>query len=76
MKNYSLEACQKLIDRYIGRGGEVEEIREGILGLGKLVLTGEGLKTIIIEEVYINEWSSGHTIRKYNKTPKKYLALT
>ncbi len=37
-----------------------------------MILFGEGLKTTIINEVYLNCWSSGHTIRVYNKMPKKY----
>jgi len=43
------------------------------LGLGKLILyNGKGRKSIIIEEVYLNEWSSAHKIRMYNDLPKKY----
>lgn len=29
-------------------------------------------KTIIIKEVYVNEWTSKQTVRMYNKTPLKY----
>lgn len=36
------------------------------------ILFGDGLKTTIIREKYLNEWSSGSTIRMYNKTPQKY----
>lgn len=72
MQLYGCEAVQNLIDRYFDRGGEMYEIQEGVLGYGELILYGEGLKTTIVKEVYLNEWSSGHTIRMYNKMPKKY----
>ena len=70
---YSLTACDKLIDAYIEKGGEMRTIKEGSLGLGEIILFGKKLKTSLIKEVYLNEWSSGHLIRKYKKTPKKYL---
>lgn len=75
MTLYSLEACEKLIAKYVDKGGEVVTLREGVLGLGTLLCTGDNLKTTIINEVYLNCWSSGHTIRQYNKCPKKYLKI-
>ena len=77
MKNYSLASCEALVDRYINEyKGELLQIDEGILGLGILILhSAEGKKTIIIKEFFINSWTSGHSIRKYNKIPKKYLKL-
>lgn len=33
------------------------------------------LKTYVIREVAINEWSSGHKVRGYNRMPEKYRAL-
>lgn len=69
---YSLSDCEKLINKYVERGGEVYTIEEGCLGLGLIVLTGNNLKTTIIKEVYLNEWSSAHKVRMYNKCPKKY----
>ncbi len=72
---YSCEAIDRLVDSYIRKGGEVHELEEGCLGYGLLLLTGENLKSIVVREVYINEWSSGHSIRMYNKCPKKYMDL-
>jgi len=72
MQLYSLSACENLINKYVERGGEVYTIEEGCLGLGLMILTGQDLKTTIIQEVYLNEWSSGHKVRMYNKCPKKY----
>ena len=74
MNLYSCEAVSDLLCRYTDAGGEMYEMREGVLGHGDLLLyhpTGE-LKTIIIREKYINEWSSGHTVRAYNQMPAKY----
>jgi len=74
MNLYGLAACEKLIEQYTQDfGGEVTEIEEGCLGLGTLILHGApGKKTIVIQEVFLNAWSSGHTMRLYNSMPKKY----
>lgn len=74
MKNYSLKACENLIDRYVNEyKGQATTIDEGTLGLGTVLLHhAQGKKTILIREFYLNAWSSGHSIRKYNKIPKKY----
>lgn len=71
-KIYSLETCEKLINTYIKKGGKVVTLQEGVLGLGVVLCFGDGLKTSIIKEVYLNEWSSGHTIRMHNIMPTKY----
>lgn len=75
MTYYTLEAIEKLIGRYIEKGGEVVTIREGSLGYGTTLLHGPGLKTAIIQERYISAWSSSHTVRLYNQTPAKYTKL-
>lgn len=72
MTYYTLEAVDRLIDRYIERDGVMVTVEEGTLGYGTTLLTGENLKTAVIQERYLNEWSSGHTVRFYNKLPKKY----
>lgn len=69
---YTLKACDDVINKYIDNGGEVIELEEGSLGYGLTVCFGKGLKTCIITEKYLNEWSSAHTIRFYNNMPKKY----
>lgn len=76
-KNYTLESCEKLICTYINDlGGDIIQITEGCLGLGTILLYGaKGKKSILINEFYINAWSSGHTIKMYNKLPKKYTDL-
>lgn len=74
MKNYTLSSCEKLIDSYVNEyGGEATELREGVLGLGTILLHGApGMKSYVITEYFINSWMSGHKVRGYNKLPKKY----
>jgi len=77
MKNkttYSLSVCEDLIQKYVNKyGGECTELKEGILGLGTTLLHGgKGRKTIVIQEKYVNCWTSTHTITMYNKMPEKY----
>lgn len=45
------------------------------LGLGLQICHGDGLKTAVIREIPRNEWTSWHTIRMYNKMPKKYAKM-
>lgn len=72
MNLYTCNEIKKLISEYLEKDGQTLTIEEGILGYGTMVLFGKGLKTAIIQEVALNEWSSAHKIRMYNKCPKKY----
>lgn len=74
---YTISSTQKLIYDYLDAGGEIFQIREGVLGLGDFVLydMGGNLKTYIVNEIPLNEWSSGQSIRAYNKMPEKYRAM-
>ena len=74
MTNYGLQNCENLINKYVNDyKGEATTLEEGCLGLGTVLLhSAEGKKTILIKEFFINSQSSGHTVRKYNKIPKKY----
>ena len=72
---YTLEACMNLSRKYYEQGGVIDEIEEGVLGLGLRICHGDGLKTAVIREVPRNDWTSWHTIRMYNKMPKKYAMM-
>lgn len=74
VKLHRLSACEKLIDTYINKwGGERTTLEEGCLGLGLMVLhNAKGKKTVVIREIAVNEWSSEHSVKKYNEIPKKY----
>ena len=72
MKLYTYNAVKDLMDRYLDKGGDVYEIEEGSLAQGLTICMAEGYKTAIINEVYLNEWSSGQKVRFYNRLPKKY----
>ena len=72
MTYYDLEVCEDVIREYAKRDGIVITLEEGCLGLGTVICYGGGLKTTIIRERFINEWTSAHTIRMYNRMPIKY----
>lgn len=73
MTLYSCKEIDQLVARYVEAGGNVLKMREGVLGCGDLLLhNSENLRTIVIREVALNEWSSVHTVRAYKKCPKKY----
>lgn len=72
MRYYTLESVNNLINNYVNKNGEVLEVIEGVLGHGITICYGDGLKSSVIKEVFVNSWSSTHTIIMYNKLPKKY----
>ena len=75
MNTYNLDSVQKLTNQYISKGGQVIELVEGVLGYGTTVCFGDNLKFCVIQEKFETSWSSVHTIRLYNKIPKKYESL-
>lgn len=78
MYYYTIAQTQKLIEDYIKLGGQVCSLDDGGVGLGTVILYNQGntnLLNIVIKEVYLNEWSSAQTIRRYRKLPQKYLDL-
>lgn len=74
---YTVSSVEQLIADYVEAGGQVLQMQEGTLGCGDVLLYDEAgtLYTFVIREIAINEWSSGHTVRKYRKIPAKYKAL-
>lgn len=71
-KLYDCDSVSQLISLYCNKGGVVYTIDEGVLGHGTLVLSAPQCKYCIVQEVYLNEWSSGHKLRFYNNLPKKW----
>lgn len=71
---YTSSSVDKLIADYLEAGGQLLQIEEGTLGYGYALLYDAAgkLRFFVIKEVYINEWSSGHKVRGYNKVPEKY----
>jgi len=72
MKHYSYKEVDKLIERYIEKGGEAIQLNEGVLGSGDWILTSDTLCSYVIKEVFVTSWTSTHTIRRYKTLPKKY----
>jgi hypothetical protein len=73
---YNYQQIDKLIERYSNIENSITfQICEGVLGSGNWILTAPGKKTAIIKEVYVNAWQSTHTVKMYNKTPKKYQSI-
>lgn len=67
----------EFIQKYIKAGGDAYQTEEGTLGSGNWILfdyTGK-LKNFIIKEVYVNCWTSAHTIHSYRELPEKYKAI-
>lgn len=77
MTLYDSTQIADLISYYSEHGGQVYILVEGVLGYGLTVLHDESEKlcSFVIQERYLNEWSSSHTVRRYNKLPKKYAKM-
>lgn len=68
----TLQDVENVIAEYQALGGYISTIEDGVLGYGLTICYGWDLKTTIIQEVYVNCWTSAHKIRTYNEMPKKY----
>ena len=74
MNLYTCTSIDNFISKYMEKGGTAYRIDEGVLTSGDWILfdiRGK-LKSCIIKEVYINDWSSAQSLRKYKKLPEKY----
>jgi hypothetical protein len=70
---FSIKGIEKLIEKYRQYPNpQIIEIEEGVLGYGTTILLADGCKAAVVKEVFINSWSSGHSVRLYNELPKKY----
>lgn len=58
----NLKSCENIIRAYYKNGGLIEEEWEGVLGLGRVVCSGDGMPTVIIQERYLNPSQSYHTV--------------
>lgn len=75
MKLYSYTKAVEIMNRYAEKNGNIHILDEGSLVYGLVICEGEGLKTVVIKEVYLNPWSSAQSIRFYNEMPKKYAKM-
>lgn len=77
MTLYTCTAVEELMKQYENSGDDyvIYTLEEGTLGYGLMVMTAPGYKTAIVQERYLNEWSSAHSIRFYNTCPTKYAEM-
>lgn len=74
---YGCIAVENLMQKCMDLDYEFVEIAEGSLGYGHMILLSHDPKrrNVEIQERYINEWSSGHYIRTFNKISKRIQKL-
>lgn len=73
MALYSYRECEKLINHLEDLNYWCCQVWDGCLGIGDWICWKDNSHyTYIIKEVYLNEWSSAQTIRRYRRLPKKY----
>ena len=77
MTKYSTSAANQAISFLIDKGYEAIQVDEGSLGVGHWIMLSPDDKryNVEIQEHYLNEWSSYHTIRNFDKISKRIEAL-
>ncbi len=73
---YSFQDVDKFVSDMIEKGYELIQLRDGVLGIGDSVLISPDAEhyNFVIREIHLNEWSSGHTIRRASKISRKLQA--
>ena len=76
-KLYGCGVVEALMQRCMELDYEFIEIEEGSLGYGHMILLShdEHYMNVEIQEQYLNEWSSVHKVRKFNKISKRIQKL-
>ena len=74
MKLLASTEIEKLINRYLLKGGEIMQTEDGNLTSGDFLLYDPSgkLKFFVIKEIFVSAWRSSQSVRGYNKIPKKY----
>lgn len=74
---YAYTSIDDFIIWYMKKGGQAYCIDEGVLASGDWILFDKRgkLKSCIIKEVYISDYSSGQSLRRYRKLPEKYAKM-
>lgn len=74
---YTYQAVDNLRDRLRNEFGYTSiQLREGTLGSGDFLCVAPDEKHyhFLVREVYVNEWSSAHTVRRLSKISKNLRA--
>jgi len=74
---YTYQAVDDLRDRLRNEFGYTSiQLREGVLGSGDFLCIAPDEKHyhFLVREVYVNEWSSAHTVRRLSKISKNLQA--
>lgn len=68
-KIYSPSQASKLMDAAIDIGYECEVLDEGVCGIGTFILWSPDKEhySFFVHEIYLNCWSSGQTVQRFQK---------
>ena len=77
MKKYSVSAIDSLLASTAQEGYSIVQIEEGTLGHGHILLLAPrpDWYNVEIQEIYLNEWASAHTVRKFGKYSARIRSL-
>lgn len=71
-KNYSIKAIEDFISKHCI---DCLYCTDSVIGLGSQVWTMDNGRFFIVEEYFINSWTSGHNVRQVSKISKRLQKL-
>ena len=76
MRIHSMKVAERALAFLEENGFECIQVEEGTLGIGHWIcLSHDDRYNVEISEVYLNCWSSGYTMRNFDKISKRIEAL-
>ena len=77
MNKYTVTVVESFLSKLSEMEYQLYQIQEGCLGCGDWICLppDENHYGFEIREVYLNEWSSAHTVRRFSKVSRRQLKL-
>ena len=73
MKTYGVSTINQVTEFLYSQGFDVVTVEDGVLGCGHIICLSPDPRryNVEIQEKALNEWSSGHTIRNFDKISRR-----
>lgn len=75
MALYTMQAFENLIAVCENDGWEITYLNDGCLLSGDVLLQKSGMRSIVVFEKYLNEWSSAYTMKTFNSDNPRSLKM-
>lgn len=75
MSLYTMQAVDNLLTRCEEENWDITYLNYGCLLGGDVLLQKNGMRSIVVYEKYLNEWSSAYTMKTFNSNSPKSLKM-